>query len=233
MLSDVDELQEANARRRTRLALRIRRHYTVLDLRDLDASWPGYLEAAGYDVRTASRASAAQALDYFVSVVLAAGQLPTVKRNVVLGLDRRHIEDLLRLTGPIRIKQLIGAGYAPQTAKLLALRRAVMSAGQFVTDSANDQIMLAANANQALLQGWRRVLEPGVCAWCRMIAGAAEVHPVYRVTARWRRPHVGCRCGIEVVPVYKAVRLRGAAELAAEADLRAWIARHEAAATVA
>lgn len=200
-----------------RLGLKIRKRHATLDLRDLDASWPTYLESQSIALQQEYEATMREAIVYFIQVLMAAGHA-VPGEPLPKAFDQAHITALLRLTGPIHVKRLIRNGYSEQAALLSSLRRAVHWVIGDMYREANQQVIdLGTWANErteyAVIQGYERVPEPTACAFCRMLAGASRKHSVFNVTTKWREPHPGCKCEIKALPVYRTKRILTAREI--------------------
>lgn len=221
--------------------MRITKRHGTLDLRDLDASWPTYLEAQHIVVQHEWDVSVREAILYFIRVLTGANQ-PLPGAPVPKPFDADHITALLRLTGPIHIKKMIAAGYTEQAALISSLRRTVLwTAGQMVVQANQQVIDLSEWANEesreVVMQGYERKPEPTACGFCRMIAGASKKHAVFNVTDKWIEPHPGCKCEIVPLPIYRTQRTLTARELALNEqmyrDIKASRDRALAAATAA
>lgn len=215
---------------RDRLALKVRRNWTLLDLRDLDASWPTYAQALGYDIHTEWKVSTSDALLYLFETLLRANNPPASPlRKPVFSAG--HVRDLMRLTGPIQIKRLIDAGWEPQAASLSAARRTVLASQNYVDQEDDRALLEAAEAaldeeEEHVVQGYLRIARPTACAFCRRLAGAThKIGLVYNVTTNWRTPHENCKCRIEPQPVYRLMRLRHPEEIALTAQMYAALRR--------
>jgi hypothetical protein len=201
-----------------RLALKIRKRHATLDMRDLDASWPTYLEAQAITLQQEYEATLREAIIYFIEVLMGAGHaIPG--EPLPNAFDHAHITALLRLTGPIHIKRMIRNGYSEQAALLSSLRRSVYWTTGDMYREANQQVIdLGEWANErsetVVMQGYERVPEPTACAFCRILAGASRKHAVFNVTEKWREPHPGCKCEIKPLPVYRTKRILTAREIA-------------------
>jgi hypothetical protein len=215
---------------RNRLAFKINREFARLDLRDLDASWPTYLEATGYDIHTEWSVSVLDALNYLFDLLLQANNPPAAPllRPV---FKPSHVRDFLWLTGPGRIKQLIDAGWDQQAAFLSAQRAAVLASQNHVTQEARQATQEAAEDaedydGRSLVQGYLRIARPTACAFCRRLAGATQkIGLVYNVTTKWRTPHVNCKCEIQPQPVYRLMHVQSPEQLALTAQMYADIRR--------
>lgn len=201
-----------------RLALKITKRYARLDVRDLDARWPSYLEAMGSaGVQAEYEVSAREALLYLLDVLMGAGHAirtePTPRP-----FDHESIRSLLRLCGPIHVKRMVRSGYPEQAAMMAGLRRTVLwMTGHMYVEANQTMIDAGTSLNtpgETVLQGYERVPEPTACAFCKMLAGASRKHAVYEVTQAWQEPHPHCKCEIKPVPVFKTIKALTAREIA-------------------
>lgn len=218
----------------TRIAFKIARDYARLDLRDLNGTWPNYLQAVGYSMSTEWNVSTSDALMYLFNQLLLANNPPgePLKRPT---LNARVVRDMAYSTGPGFIRDLLNAGWQGEDAYASARTRSVLMGQNYIRQQGERAMQQAAalavgTDGVQVLQGYRRIARPTACAFCRMIAGAtappvpgtqafqegraAKVGLVYNVTERWRHPHPNCKCRIEPQPVYKVRHVPSAAEKA-------------------
>lgn len=201
-----------------RLGLKATKRHATLDLRDLDAAWPTYLEAQSIVVQQEYEVTVREAILYFIALLMQANH-PIPGEPLPRPWDQDHVTALLRITGPIHVKKLIRAGYTEQAALISSLRRTVhWLVGQMYVEAQQQVIDLGQWANErsesVVMQGYERVPEPTACAFCRMLAGASKKHAVYNVTTKWKEPHPGCKCEIRALPVYRTKRILTAREIA-------------------
>ncbi len=230
-LAPVERYQRALSGSERRLGLVLRRNYARLDLRDLDAKWPTYAEAAGYAVAVEHAVTTRDALLYFLDVLIEAGATPR-SQPVPRPFNSGLVTSLLRLCGPIHVRRLIENGWEEQAAMLSGLRRTVRWVTGHLYEEAQQNVLDAGEfanteaeiyGDSMVLQGHQRRAEPGACGFCRLLAGAAKKAPVYDVTERWKRPHPGCKCTVIPVPVYRTVYERSAREIALGQQMHARI----------
>jgi hypothetical protein len=212
-----------------RLAFKLTRDFARLDLRDLDASWPTYAQAAGFSVRSEWNVSVHEALVYLFGLLLDAQNMPS-EPPLLRAFNPGQVRSILRLAGPIRIKRLIAAGYDQQAALLEGLRNTVSYTAGHDIEEANLQVQESSEAKNddggKVVQGYSRQVEPGACPFCRRLAGATQhIGLVYNVTTKWRTPHPYCKCTIIPEPVYRWQRFQSTEDMALSAQMYASIVR--------
>lgn len=165
-----------------------------LDVNDIDGTRRRWLAATTAAVARRTRQSQAVAAAYlqsFRTVELGAPGSATL-------LSPSGTAEALSFAGPVRIKRLILAGYAPDDAYEAAMvkfggmvRRQTMMGGRLT-------VAATAGADRRAV-GWRRVTDGNPCAFCAMLASRG---PVYKDAAAADGIQYHAHCGCTAEPAY-------------------------------
>lgn len=191
-------LTELQRREQVRIAAeliaQLRVVWPLLDVRALDFTAPGWVAASIVILRQQFNLSASTALEYlarFRSVELSIPLVPIL--NVAVELAAAASVSLL-VTGPVRIKQLVGKGVAPEVAKASAFNELARTAQMHVLNGGRDALVTAIRSDRRAL-GYQRVTDSDPCYFCAMLASRG---PVYRKNSFANvRVHGGCGCTME------------------------------------
>jgi hypothetical protein len=193
--------QLRNAAEASRLATEL---WRLLDLADLDATTPGWLEAQLALLHRHGDRSRQLAVEYLREYLAAElGSVGDIAADI-LGDDAAAVVSL-QTQGPIAIKEGIRRGLSPSAAARVALTRYRGALQGLVQQAGREVITQTAGAHQI---AWRRVASSDACAFCAMLAsrgpsyGSAEA--ATRVGGGLRAPrgvqeagdsfHDHCRC---------------------------------------
>ena len=189
--------REATAALQRRVVEQIGSEFVFLNLRDLDASWPGYRAMATESVSAAMQLGDLQEVDYFRQWLFEemGALLEHQYLTTSVPVDINRISATLNLSGPIEIKRLIEAGWQPQDAWLSAMRRSAHVMAGIVHEQGQNTFNDLIAGHSAVLQGWRRIISPTACEFCQNLSRV-----VWQPTDRWVKPHDFCGCTAEPVP---------------------------------
>jgi len=188
---------------RRALADALGKQFHVLNIHDLDGTWKAYQYLATEATAASGELAGLTALDYFriwlydeLGEVMAEELLA---RGVVINLD--DIAATLNLKGPIEVKRLIANGWKPEDAYLSAMRQTVNVMQGYVHRIGQTTLNESIGQYGHMLQGWRRIISPSACSFCRALERI-----VYRPSDKWVKPHEKCGCTAE--PVANALRVQ-------------------------
>lgn len=188
----------------------VAKDFSVLDPTRLDETRARYEGLAVADIVDLSDFSTWQALDWFLSFMEEeAGLVPLVNRyNRAVG-DTSRATTITVGQGPQRIEELLRKGVEPDDAYARALRSTIFAANDYLDYLSKQTLTMAVSqtnqqAHRVVLQGYKRAPRPGACAFCLMLAGAAERYVVFNATEAWRKPHINCQC--DIIPVLGMTR---------------------------
>lgn len=171
--------------------------WSLLDVARLDATAPGFTAAvtriieAGYDL------SAREAVAYYDAFRAAEGVSGAYERLV----PRAEVEAIrvsAEVTGPVRVKQLIGRGVTPEAAMRQAQDTFLGSASRHTLNGGRDAIGQTAERDPRAM-GVARVASADACAFCAMLASRG---PAYKSEESWSAgfdAHDKCDCSVETV----------------------------------
>lgn len=214
-----------NVRLRADLAAALGKQFAFLNLADLDGSWAGYRAMAVEAVGATGELAALTALDYFrIWLYDEVGEV--MAERILAGtvhVDLNDIAATLNLKGPIEVKRLIGAGWKPEDAWVSAMRQTVNVMQGYVHAIGQRTLVGAIGEYPHVLQGWRRIISPTACSFCRRLE-----RTVWRPSDQWVKPHEKCGCTAEPVPnSAKVIRYLTPVEQARNESLRQTIARRK------
>lgn len=205
-LSDVQAVAEAEVARRTQLQqamlIAIVAAWSTIDPARIMAEWIGSIGARIFAAIALTQETMATLSPDFIDLATDVGPGPRVRPAVLdpLAFSGVSYEDLdmqrVLALAPIRAVQLRAAGMSDAEALARSLRFLQMVAVTETADAgrAADQVALiggspdGAEPTQQFTYGWVRVIEPGACARCAVLAGK-----FYKWNAGFER-HPNCRC---------------------------------------
>lgn len=170
--------------------------WRLLDPARLDATSPGYLEAAVALVRGGHALSARAAASYYLAFRVAEGLTAGAPPLPPPPLDVDRVRTSLIVTGPVEVKRATGMRVPLGRAVDTALTMTSGAVARHVAAGGWDTVQGAVRSDRQA-RGWARVASGNACAFCLMLASRG---PVYRGedTASFE-PHDHCSCGIEPV----------------------------------
>jgi hypothetical protein len=176
------------------------RVWPLLDLRNINSSWPALLVVLKAIITSRREASTVVAENYlrrFRQAEGVTGSLPIVRAP---DADDTAMDVSLRATGPASMLRSLSKGVPVETASDRALTTVSGAATRIALDGGRQTVVLSVQQDQRAL-GWMRVIRPGACAFCAMLASRG---PVYKTSETagddTNRFHDHCGCVIE--PVY-------------------------------
>lgn len=180
------------------LIAQLRLAWPLLDLRDLDASAPGWMSVA-YGLVEAQFIRSARASGEYLAEFLRAerGRTadPPVGIDEPLTLDPRTMPSL-QFAGPVKVKQGIMAGRSGEQAMSFAFAQVARESQRHALNGGRERILRSIRSDRRA-RGFQRVTDGDPCAFCAMLASRG---PVY--SGRDFQSHHGCGCTLE--PVYRA-----------------------------
>jgi hypothetical protein len=181
--------------------------WPVLDPLRVDDTAPVWLRLMTQLVARWRGVSAQRSADYYRALRAAeTGQLAAPPMPEPPDPDTRRVVTSLRVTGPVRIKQLTQRGEPPREVARQVLPEASAAAGRHVLDGGRQQLLTAAIADEHAV-GWARITDAKPCAFCAMLASRGFVYlseaSAARTTRRSKRGpgqqyHDRCGCTVEV-----------------------------------
>lgn len=169
--------------------------WALLDVGDLDGSYPGWVFSVAEVFRTHQDEAAKSAAAYFAQFRAAetgrAGNIPPPRPPTSLAELRRRLH-----YGAVAVPKLhIRQGQDPALAMRYGLAMVSGQGGQLVGDAARGTVCDAADADE-LAYGYRRTTSGSSCHFCALLASRGAVFSEQTVTFR---SHRGCGCGSEPV----------------------------------
>lgn len=165
----------------------------LIDLNDIDGSVARWFASVEVLARNGHRISQEMAEDYLRAFTLAEiGERPGVVRPVFP--HSQFVEDL-RVSGPVRLKTLIGEGVDPEVALQAAAAEAAKRSMTAVLAGGRD--LIDGSVRYGGRPGrYRRVTDMKPCTFCAMLASRG---PVYSEATAYFRSHHACGCNAEPV----------------------------------
>ena len=171
--------------------------WPLLDVSRLDATAPGFVDAVTRIIAAGYELSAQEAVAYYDAFRRAEGVTGLYER-VLPRPDLEAIRTSALVTGPVRVKQLIGQGLSPEAAMDRA-STTFLSTGGYRTVAGGREAITATMAGDRRALGVARVAGPDACAFCAMLASRG---PAYKSEEDWSagfEAHVSCGCEPETV----------------------------------
>lgn len=199
----------AQAQLRTRTVAELVRIWPSLDPLALDATYPGWSQAAEALIRQRYADSAALAVRYVNALraaelgkALAPDVLAALTDLLSLGLSQAQVQTSLRVTGPLAIKRLTAQGMEPAAAATRALVLNSGAGSRLALLGGREALDVAITKDRQAV-GYARVTGPDPCKFCAMLAGRGAVYKSALgagVSREMRRYHDHCSCSVE--PLY-------------------------------
>lgn len=184
---------------------RVLASWPLLDVNDLDGSFPRWLRVVAPLVngqRTVSATLAGNYLTTFRALELGAGVAPFAP-IAAEALAADALATSLLVTGPVSIKTAVARGAQVAQAAEVAQASTARAAMRHVLDGGRNTISRTVEEDGTAL-GWARATSGKTCAFCALVASRG---PVYKSKASalqradGKRYHDGCNCTSE--PVYR------------------------------
>lgn len=169
--------------------------FPLLDVRDLDATFPRWLKAAAAVVGAQRVTSARLAANYvttFRALELGPDVAPVVPSLSETVVTQRLATSLL-VTGPVSLKANVGRAMPLERATSIADANSARAAMRHVLDGGRDTILETVKADPRATR-WQRVTSEKPCDFCDMLAGRGAVYKADTVDFL---SHDGCACGAE------------------------------------
>jgi hypothetical protein len=181
----------------------------TLDPRAVDRTWAKWSTGTALALLAAQDKAFDTAVVYLTdATVTATGDLPSVTM-VRPQPNTERLLPLLRITGPVTIKQAAAAGLNPDAGLARALSRTGRFATTVIEDRATDTLWSGMSAEPTCI-GYQRIVWPGACARCKKIS-TTTVFSVEPSRASGGLPagffdrHPRCNCTAK--PVFSAPRV--------------------------
>lgn len=179
------------------------RIWPLLDIDNLDSSWPALEAALNALIATRRREVADLAASYlrgFRQLEGVTGDLNVVLASVY---DPEALAVSLRVTGPVAIKTAIAAGATAEAASQRGLVAVTGAASRVVLNGGRDTVTQTVEADRQAI-GYMRRTHGKTCAFCAMLASRGPVYKSRKTAGDPRggaaRFHDHCDCTIE--PIY-------------------------------
>ena len=187
----------AQARIGAQPATQMRAVWNLLDVEDLGATTPTWLQAAVPLVRAQHRQSAVLAADYLR--VFRATQLGTLDgpTPTLAVFDPRRVATSLTVTGPVALKSAMSRGMALTQATDIAQARMAAASLRQALDGGRETIATTVASDPEAV-GYARVTSGRACEFCSMLADRGAVYSDDTVHFE---AHDGCSCSAE--PAYR------------------------------
>lgn len=170
--------------------------WALLDMNDLDGTFPRWVAAASKTVRIHRSISSDLAGAYYSSVRAAQVTDPIAFTPVSgTAADPGILSTILLNAGPVKVKQALSAGLGLDRAASLGLSGSATAAARIVLDGGRSAILASTRADPQA-RGWART-GGGQCAFCAMLIARG---PVYSADTADFPSHRGCQC--VAVPVF-------------------------------
>lgn len=171
--------------------------WPMLELRNLDATAPGWLAAATELLQRQYRLSATVAAQYLEE--FRAAETGAALRAVTpteVALPDAAVTSLM-VTGPVGVKQRVAAGVAPELAAAAAFAEMARTAQMHVLNGGRTELQRGIRRDRRAL-GYQRVTDGAPCYFCAMLASRGPVYS--KESFSNGRVHLGDGCTLE--PVY-------------------------------
>lgn len=182
--------------------------WALLDLEDLDGTFPRWLQVVVPLVGAQRRISARLAANYLTTFrALELGVTPDTLTPALADLvDARALTTSMLVTGPVAIKTAAHRGVPLDQAADRAKAGTARAAMRHALDGGRQTVTDTVSADPAA-QGWARATSGKTCGFCALLASRGPVYKSKASAAGSRtdlegrhRVHDGCNCTFE--PVY-------------------------------
>lgn len=174
--------------------------WPLLQLEDLDGTFPKWLRVLAGLIRSQRRTSAALAANYVrtfraLELGVDAGSFTPALAD---SIESKRLATSLLVTGPVVVRKALARGVRDDDAMELAQAASAGAAMRHVLNGGRDTVMdTVASDGKAL--GWARTTSGSPCSFCAMLVSRG---PVYKSEAIGGfQAHDHCSCGVE--PVYR------------------------------
>lgn len=178
------------------------RLWPMLDVNNLDHSWPALQRALELMVQDHRHKVAQAAKNYLTTFALIEDRAGDLDVLLASRADPVALRTSLLVTGPIRVKENVSRGATATLATGRALVAVTGVVSRAVLNGGRQTIIDTVGADRDAL-GWMRVTHGKTCAFCAMLASRGPVYKT-RSTAgdprgRPARFHDHCDCTVEPV----------------------------------
>jgi hypothetical protein len=137
------------------------------------AGWDLASKLIGSAVNGFYNAAESASARYYAQARIAAGHSPVTIPGV--SLDPQQLETTVHAMGPGQFFHYLGGGADAQSAGEMARSGFGGASSRLIMQGGRDAVARAA-IDDPLAEGWERVLEPGACGFCSMLAGRGGVY---------------------------------------------------------
>jgi len=159
----------------------------LIDPAHFSDSWKRYNPVVNGIIDTHYNMTAANAAQYYANSRVVAGnphfQVPGVR------LDQAYLDKMTNMMGQGQFYHFLKEE-SPDVASGMA-RDALRGAGTRMIMNGGRETVTQAASGDHLAKGWERVIEPGACGFCAMLAGRGAV---YKASTVDFRAHDHCHC---------------------------------------
>lgn len=186
----------AQARLGARTAQAMLDTWAVLDVADLDGTFPAWLRTVT-PVVGAARAESARLAGQYMTLARQSADVPG--RGPLVLADQVPVDQLtasLLVTGPGAVKSALARGVVLERAVDVARARAAAAGMRHALNGGRDTVVGSVKRDRRAV-GWARATSGSACHFCRMLAGRG---PVYKSQESASFPaHDGCHCSAAAV----------------------------------
>jgi hypothetical protein len=164
----------------------------LIDPEHFSDTWKNYNPVVNGIIDTHYRMTAANAAQYYTASRVVAGNphiaVPAVR------LDQDYLNKETNIMGPGQFYHFLKENDADTSSGMA--RDALRGAGARIVMNGGRDTVTKATASDHLARGWERVIEPGACGFCAMLAGRGAV---YKESTVDFRAHDHCHCTARAV----------------------------------
>lgn len=172
--------------------------WRLLDVEDLDGTFPSWHEVVTALVQVSRRNSATLAANYLATFRALELGLGTALNPVLAeAVNARALATSMLVTGPVSIRSALARGVSLEQAARTAEGRTAGAAMRHALDGGRQTLVRTTSSDRRAL-GWARATSGSPCAFCAMLASRG---PVYGADAVDFKTHDHCSCVPE--PVYR------------------------------
>lgn len=171
--------------------------WRLLDPANVDATFPGYFQAAKAIIAHYKNLSASAAAQYYRAFRTAEGIVGPVDVAFLSALANEQAMTSLLVTGPIAVKVASRNGASPEVAAAKAFTQTQGAVRRLVQEGGRDTLDATIRRDRRAI-GYARVTDGKPCAFCAMLASRGAVYK--ESTVRFRA-HDHCGCTSE--PVFR------------------------------
>jgi hypothetical protein len=177
---------------------------TLMTPSNLD-NFAAYMQAMTEVIKSGRATSAQVAAAYYDTMRALYGVEGVYDPLVLDDAPDVQIQTSLLVTGPVRVKTLLGNGDSLNTAMTKALLASAGATTRLIADAGRSTVRKnVLNDDQA--EAWRRVTDGHPCEFCAMLAGRGAVYKSADTAGEGDPYHDHCLCTVEPQFVGRAIR---------------------------